>query len=117
MLTPALVCFMPFCPMEAQASSVSQVEPCHAEKTEKTGNDALMMVYDCLNVDLFYQAGDQLTQPDQHHIDIAYTPYDINAYSPSHLIDVQTIRGPPSDSYQYASLQPSIILTTQRFRI
>lgn len=110
MLTPVLVCAMSFCPM--QSAQAAQGEPCH-----QTGdNKGIMLSLDCMGVDLFQNDTANDIQPDLNIDSVDYTYADLTAGWSTVPDNIHGIRGPPErTSEPYA--RPSLILTTQRFRI
>lgn len=112
MLTPVLVCTMTFCPM--QSAQAAEPKPCH--EAEEKGSKSLMLVLDCMGVDLFQQDTSLDFQPEIIITDVNHTWFDLTADHSLLLEKVNSIRGPP-DKYTEPRGQPSIILTTQRFRI
>lgn len=109
MLTPILVCAMAFCPMQAQAA---EGEPCH----QSDDNQGLMLSLDCMGVDLFQQDISNDIQPDQSVDSVVFAWADLVAEYNFQPDNINSIRGPPDRTIDPQS-QPSLILTTQRFRI
>lgn len=109
MLTPILACGMAFCPTMANAA---EQEPCH----QTDDNDGVMLVVDCMGVDLFQQDASNDIQPDQSVDNIDYVWADLVADYSFKPDNINGIRGPPDRVIDPQS-QPSLILTTQRFRI
>lgn len=112
MLTPVLVCTMTFCPM--QSAQAAEPKPCH--ETEEKGSTSLMLVLDCMGVDLFQQDTSLDFQPNLIMTDVSHTWFDLAVDYNFLPKNVNNIRGPP-DKYIEPRGQPSIILTTQRLRI
>lgn len=57
MLTPSMVCFMSFCPAQAQIrmSAAEKIMPCHGDQVRKDKSDAAhfpMLAKDCMKNDL-----------------------------------------------------------------
>ncbi|GJL85420.1 MAG: hypothetical protein DHS20C02_11950 [Micavibrio sp.] len=109
MLTPVLACGMAFCPTMANAA---EQQPCH----ETDGNDGPMLVVDCMGVDLFQQDVSNDIQPDLSVDNVDYAWADLVADYNFQPDNINGIRGPPDQALR-PQPQPSIILTTQRFRI
>ncbi|MEZ5814235.1 MAG: hypothetical protein R3E13_05870 [Alphaproteobacteria bacterium] len=109
MLTPVLACGMASCPTMANAA---EQEPCH----QTDDNDGLMLTIDCMGVDLFQQNVSNDIQPDLSVDSIDYAWVDLIADDSFTPDNINGIRGPP-DWAQRPQSEPSIILTTQRFRI
>ena len=117
MLTPVLACGMAFCPMTA-AAQVAMEEPCHdmGNMEEKTSKPP-MLALDCMGVNLFQQDAQADVPQPQASVDIIHFAWaDLTADYNFQPTAVHFIRGPPFDTERPQS-QPSIILTTQRFRI
>ncbi len=109
MLTPVLMCGMAFCPTMANAA---EQQPCH----QTDGNDGLMLVIDCMGVDLFQADVSNDIQPDLSVDSVDYASADLVAdynFLPS---NINGIRGPPNKA-ERPNTNLSLILTTQRFRI
>ena len=111
MLTHSLACAMTDCPMPVK----SEQKPCHQSEGGK--KDGPMLTLDCMGVDLFQQdAQADVPQPDQSGDIIHFAWADLTADYNFLPADIHGIRGPP-DWAERPQNQPSIILTTQRFRI
>lgn len=110
MFTPVLVCAMAFCPM--QAAQAAEMEPCH----QSDDNQGLMLSLDCMGVDLFQQDVSNDIQPDLSVDSIYYAWVDLVAEYSFQPNNINGIRGPPDRTIDPQN-QPSLILTTQRFRI
>ena len=115
MFTPSLVCAMNFCPMQS-STQVNEHKPCHQSENRK--KQGLMLVVDCMGVDLFQSdVLSDVPQPDQSVNIIHIVWADLTAeYSFLPYNTIHGIRGPPEWAGR-PQRQPSIILTTQRFRI
>ena len=120
MLTPSLACAMPICAGETAAKIATK--PCfehttnHRNQKSETGKK-LNLLKDCMGVDL--QVADDVSI---HKPDLQDTPVFIlalNSGLPVSWPDNKTdgIRGPPPYWPDIQSTQPSLILSTQRFRI
>lgn len=111
MLTPSLACAMTYCPMPVK----SEQKPCH--QSEDSKRDGPMLTLDCMGVDLFQQDA-QADVPQPHSsVDIIHFAWaDLAANYNFQPVNIACIRGPP-DWAERTPNQPSIILTTQRFRI
>lgn len=110
MLTPVLVCAMAFCPM--QSAQAAGQQPCH----QSDDNQGLMLSLDCMGIDLFQQDVSDDIQPDLSVDSVDYAWIDLVADYSFKPDNVNGIRGPPDRTVEPQN-QPSIILTTQRFRI
>ncbi len=109
MLTPVLMCGMVFCPTMANAA---EQQPCH-----QTGDsNGLMLVVDCMGVDLFQQDVSNNIQPDLSVDSVDYAWADLVDNYSFQPDNINGIRGPPDRTVEPQN-QLSIILTTQRFRI
>jgi hypothetical protein len=112
MLTPVMACAMTFCPM--QSAQAAEPEPCH--ETEDKGAELPMLVFDCMGVDLFAQDVSFDYQLDQQLDTIDFAWADLTTEYNLYGRHGNAIRGPP-DWLHISQTQPSLILTTQRFRI
>ncbi len=110
MLTPVLACGMAFCPTMASAA---EDQPCH-ESGDMDKSSAPMLVIDCMGVDLFQQDISSDIQPDLSADNIDYALADLTTEHYFQSNNINNIRGPPD---RPSNTKPSIILTTQRFRI
>lgn len=120
MITPSLACAMPMCADEAQAAKAEQ--PCanqvshHGDKKSGQSGKVSLLV-DCMGVDL--QKADTANL-DKADLKFSFVVYAVTDETALHFIahtDAGTIRGPPPDWPALSRTQPSILLTTQRFRI
>jgi hypothetical protein len=120
MLTPSLACAMPMCADETPAAKAER--PCadHAphpgeKKSDSKGGVGIMA--DCMGVD--FQTADtaSLEKPDVKTSPILFAVADEIPLQLFGHTDAGTIRGPPPDWPALSRTQPSILLTTQRFRI
>lgn len=120
MLTPSLACAMPICADEAQAAAVEQ--PCaghngHHDSGKKEPVKKVNLLKDCMGVDLQVADDDASVKvPDLKKdipFDIGFVTYPTKIWTAAAAIE---IRGPP-DWPDPSQTQPSLILTTQRFRI
>lgn len=109
MLTPVLMCGMAFCPTMANAA---EQQPCH----QTDDSDGPMLIVDCMGVDLFQQDVSNDIQPDLSVDSIDYAWADLVTDYNFQPDNINGIRGPP-DSGERTTAEPSLILTTQRFRI
>jgi len=113
MLTPTLACAMTVCPM--QSAQAEEQKPCHQSEDGK--KDGPMLALDCMGVDLFQQdVQADVPQPDQSIYTIHFSWADLTTGYSFRPSDLHFIRGPPDGSRRTPD-QPSLILTTQRFRI
>ncbi|MGM0421498.1 MAG: hypothetical protein ACQEQL_00210 [Pseudomonadota bacterium] len=112
MLTPSLACAMAY-DMSLPAAQETQ-EPCHKSAEKKTDEGPVLIV-DCLGVDLFQQQADEDVGPDLSFDIIDFDGYVSNADS-LNTGHSNSIRGPPVQ-LSAAYHPPSVILTTQRFRL
>ena len=108
MLTPSLVCAMPVCMDEALAAKAKM--PCadhapHDSDKKENKSNKLTLMSDCAGVDMQKADTSSWDKTDE-------TASDFIVHR-----DVGTIRGPPPDWPALSRTQPSILLTTQRFRI
>lgn len=119
MITPSLACAMPICADGKEAARIEQ-KPCaehHSDSQKDESKGKVRLLIDCTGVDL--QVADSQadlkapnTQPDVS----VYTLTDETLLS-QHDYIISKIRGPPPDQPSLSETHPSIILTTQRFRI
>lgn len=113
MLMPSLACAMTYCPM--QSAQAEEQKPCHQSEDGK--KDGPMLTLDCLGVDLFQQDAQADVPQPQSSVDIINFAWADLAADYNFLpVNIHGIRGPP-DWAERTPNQPSIILTTQRFRI
>lgn len=113
MLMPSLACAMTYCPM--QSAQAEEQKPCHQSEDGK--KDGPMLTLDCLGVDLFQQDAQADVPQPQSFVDIINFAWADLAADYNFLpVNIHGIRGPP-DWAERTPNQPSIILTTQRFRI
>lgn len=95
--------------------------PCadHADHGDNQKSDAgqkLKLLKDCMGVDLQVADSVSIDKPDIHSPVFAFLPSDsLLVTGPDGKTDA--IRGPPPDWPAAHSTQPSLILSTQRFRI
>lgn len=122
MLTPSLACAMPTCDPKAQESAAATLpcaehHPGHQTEGKKESGKVNLLI-DCMGVDM--QKADTTASLDKFDLKKDLVVYALVAVaSVSQLVsaDVGTIRGPPPDWPTLSRTQPSILLTTQRFRI
>lgn len=110
MLTPSLACAMTYCPMKASATEQSM--PCHQTATD----DGVMLILDCMGVDLFQQDASGSFSNDQPIESMDYAWVELVSEYGFQPNNTQSIRGPP-DTFSVPHETRSIILTTQRFRV
>lgn len=121
MFTPSLACAMPICADEAQAAAVER--PCaghrnHSDSEKKSPVGKVNLLKDCMGVDL--QVADDAASvkiPDLKKdiiFDDGLVAYSAKIRPAAVVIE---IRGPPPGWPDPSRIQPSLILTTQRFRI
>ncbi|MGB4107834.1 MAG: hypothetical protein WBK55_08570 [Alphaproteobacteria bacterium] len=120
MLMPSLACAMPMCTDEAQATKAER--PCadhtshHGDKKSGQSGKVSLLV-DCMGVDLQKADVTSLEKPDLKFSFVVYALADETVSDFITHTDAGTIRGPPPDWPALSRTQPSILLTTQRFRI
>jgi hypothetical protein len=113
MLTPSLACAMTYCPM--QSANTGEQKPCHQSKDSK--KDGPMLVLDCMSIDLFSQdIQTALPQPEDLSDTVHFAWADLTPDYSFQPANIHAIRAPPDWSATPPG-QPSLILTTQRFRI
>lgn len=113
---PSMVCAMSVC-----SHSSSQTPPCHSSTPESSKEhkspQKIMLMIDCMGVDMQKADTSSIDKPDLKKeivvYGLVYTPPIIQNL---HL-EAGDIRGPPPDWPDIHETQPSLILTTQRFRI
>lgn len=117
MLTPGLVCG-PFMGMD-KAQAMQGMEDCPgmglADQEQAPDSDHIFFK-DCSKTDLFSAGHASLEKPDLGGKVFFMAWADIvpaYVFSPA---DFHTIRGPPPEWPDLSQTQPSILLTTQRFR-
>lgn len=111
---PTLMCGMSLCASHAQAKTPL---PCH-EKNDGGEPKAPMFMQDCMNIDLqTVNDNDVFVLNSNHKIDdIVYALAEDVLYSSFDSVNQNNIRGPPDPDY-IRSAPPSLIMSTQRFRI
>ena len=119
MLTPSLACAMPVCADGTHAAATAP--PCaeHASQQSKENDDAggINLLKDCMGVDL-QAAGSVFVKKPALQTDLLFTAIAGQPSFPAReLVEAVGLRGPPPDWPDVSRLQPSVILTTQRFRI
>lgn len=119
-LTPSLACAMPVCAPEKQQQIIH--EHCtdgfvSYQAREKTQNGKVKFLLDCMGVDMQKADTASIDKPDLKTDFVVYVlATDIVTSQITHT-DADSIRGPPPDWPSAPETQPSLILTTQRFRI
>ncbi len=118
MLTPGLVCG-PFMAKAQAAQPMMDMPDCkgmNMDSSETSGSDHVFFK-DCSKADLFSAGHASLEKPnlDSKIFFIAWEADIVPGYvfTPA---DFHTIRGPPPEWPDLSQTQPSILLTTQRFR-
>lgn len=123
MLTPSLACAMPTCGPKAKESAAATLpcaehHPGHDTGSKKEGGKGKVnLLIDCMGVDMQKADAASLDKLDIKKDLIVYTLVTDAAVSQFAPTDAGTIRGPPPDWPALSRTQPSILLTTQRFRI
>jgi hypothetical protein len=122
MFTPSLACAMPICADEAQA--VKAEIPCadhasghHGDQKTTSESKAGGLMADCMGVDFQKADTANLDKPDFKGSPVIHALADETSSDLLLYTDASTIRGPPPDWPTLSRTQPSILLTTQRFRI
>ena len=114
-LLPSMACAMPVCSM---SQPVDPPMPCHGQMDNDQINlDALMTLQDCMGVD--FQVAESV--PDFGMNDKGKDTFDqaaviVDTSYPSILASKSPARAPPLRRTPL-QFEPSVILTTQRFRI
>ena len=119
MVMPSLVCSMSLCPMgSAQAAEIdSPPMPCHEQaKDNKFDNGAVMLMTDCMGVDLQKADTAQVNAPDLSSNIIIYPAFTNIITTQLTSLSSNAIRGPPPQ-IDIVAISSSIYQTTQRFRI
>lgn len=118
MLTPGLACG-PFMGMgRAQAAPMTDMPDCKGmdmDSSEKSGGDRVFFK-DCSKTDLFSADLASLQKPDidgKVFFTVLAEAAPVYIFNPA---DTRSIRGPPPGWPDVSQTQPSILLTTQRFR-
>ncbi len=120
MLTPSLACAMPTCADDKQQVETKN-QPCADRHSEHGKNNkdssTVNFVVDCMGVDMQLADTASLDKPD-FTTDVVIYAFAADVVN-NQLIQTEagTIRGPPPDLLSRYETQPSIILTTQRYRI
>ena len=120
MLTPSLACAMPVCAGDAAVKTVAN--PCpehtanHSSNQKSEAGQKLKLLKDCMGVDLQVADSISIDKPDVHSPVFAFVwGSSLPVIEPDAKADA--IRGPPPDWPSAHSIKPSLILSTQRFRI
>jgi hypothetical protein len=119
MLMPSLACAMPTCTGKEAAAvnkPCAEHHPGHDSKSSKQSGKVNLLI-DCMGVDLQKADTASMEKPD---LKIGFVVYALANETASDFIihkDAGSIRGPPPDWPALLRTQPSILLTTQRFRI
>lgn len=111
MLTPSLACAMTYCPV--QASKSADASSCHQSENE---TKVPMLVLDCMGIDLFQADTSNDIQPNLSFDTIDFAWNTLSSADDLYHGKTNAIRGPPNLDNAPLS-PPSIIFTTQRFRI
>ena len=111
MLTPSLACAMTYCPV--QASKDAGASSCHQAENE---TKSPMLALDCMGIDLFQADTSNDIQPNLSFDTIDFAWNTASSADDLYRGTKNTIRGPPNWSTTPLN-PPSIIITTQRFRI
>ncbi len=119
-LTPSLACAMPTCADDKQQVEAKN-QPC-ADRHSEHGKDnkdssTVNFVVDCMGVDMQLADTTSLDKPDFKTDVVIYAFAADVLNNPLIQTKADTIRGPPPDLLSRYETQPSIILTTQRYRI
>ncbi len=120
MFTPSLVCAMPICMDEALATKAKM--PCadhapHDSNKKENKSNKLTLMSDCAGVDMQKAEVASFEKFDLKADSSVYILADILPLDNLAYADAGTIRGPPPDWPTLSRTQPSILLTTGRFRI
>lgn len=124
MLTPSLACAMPVCADEAQAAATEQ--PCaehHAGHDTGSGKDSsslpngISFLIDCMGVDLQTADSASIQKPDIQTGPVFAVVINTDVSVIPGPRRVAKSGGPAPDWSALSQAQPSILLTTQRFRI
>lgn len=100
-----------------KGAQAAETKPCHQSNEDKKSSRTMMLL-DCMGVDLF-QADVQadVPQPDDSGDTIHFVWADLTSDYSFQPVNIHGIRGPPDRDWRTPQNQPSLILTTQRFRI
>jgi hypothetical protein len=120
-VTPSLACAMPVCSNKAGATQSGH--PCadhasdhHGDESQSNGKKAGLLA-DCMGVDFQKATATNIDKPDLKTDFIVYALIDEVLTDQFLYNDKIHIRGPPPDWPDHSQTQPSILLTTLRFRI
>ncbi len=117
-LTSSWMCGMGCCGLStAQAAEVSEMVPCHEETQGKNDMNSLMFMSDCMNVDLGLSSESVLLKLSSIQMDMD-VPSQINLALLQTLpsLGSKNAQAPPDIGFIQNTF-PSLILTTQRFRL
>ncbi|MCC6597552.1 MAG: hypothetical protein IT559_02035 [Alphaproteobacteria bacterium] len=120
MLTPSLACAMPVCADDSRAEMTAS-QPCaehhSGQDSAKIKSDKVNLILDCMGVDLQKVDTASVDKPNLKTHFVVYTPAKAVIVQPVTHINAAIIRGPPPNRFLLSQSEPSILLTTQRFRI
>ena len=122
MVMPSLVCSVSLCPMKAAqaaeiGASTNAAMPCHEQaKDIKSDTDTVMLMTDCMGVDLQKAATAQIDIPAFTSHLIIYPAFTEIAANQLNYMNSNSIRGSPPQPDITAISAPTYH-TTQRFRI
>lgn len=126
MFTPSLVCAQTMICAKMQQSPAQQEMPCHGQQdhgqqgddTDTTGDAGLMMLKDCMGIDLHQAKGTDTALdmiPDGKDIMPVFVLAETSTIHEG--ITTHTARAPPPAPERLLSSYPSPYLATQRLRI
>ena len=121
MLMPSLACAMPSCSSE---DATEKIQPCanshsehHKSRETKKESGKVNLLLDCMGVDLQTADAESVEEPKIEETPVKFDIVIDLISNPHMLFEGSTIRGPPPDNPHISRSKPSLILTTQRFRI
>ena len=118
MLTPSLVCAMPYCEPALQDGAVSSQQPCaeHVGNKKTQDIDKGTLMADCIGVE--FQKAESVTvdTPNLKVISAVYNDIYGHTIFEIDLIKGGSIRAPPDDAFAHLYQIPTL-LKTQRIRL
>ncbi|MCL4678652.1 MAG: hypothetical protein KJ017_08685 [Alphaproteobacteria bacterium] len=113
---PSMVCAMSIC-----SHARYKLPSCHTSTSDSSKEhkapEKVMLLIDCMGVDMQKADTASIDKPDLKKEFVVYALADDAPVIQVSHTDEGTIRGPPPDWPNLHETQPSLILTTQRFRI
>ena len=118
MLTPSLVCAMPYCEQVPEKSEISADTPCAGHNDSQTNQKLDMGTFmaDCMGLDFQKVEITSVDAPQLKSVAVAYANLDDEISLQLDLLKVGSIRGPPDNTVAHLYQTP-VFLKTQRIRL